>query len=133
MEFCSLERVREVLKLPAGERTSYCLELADHGNQTVAAAVGAVADPSQVARGSPLWKMLASCAADHAVALHYTYQGWPERARPLRQGADARLQALVARARADLPESQGIAVARGDWGGGHTVWDPAGNVVLGLG
>lgn len=135
MDWITAERVKALANFPETDTTmdAYWGECAENGNQAVEAAAGGVGDASQLGAGSPHWRMLSSVAGDIALSFHYVRQGWPERARPLRQDAERRLEAAVARLKAELPESQGITAVHGSWAGGHVVYDPAGSVALGLG
>lgn len=132
-EFVTAASMAESANDAPGRREDYWAEVAEHANVRVSSAAGAVGDAAQLEEGSELFRMGTAVARGFGLAYHYGRQGWPDRARPAGEEAEAGLEAWLARIRSERPVSARTMVATRNLARGHTVFDGAGNVTLAVG
>lgn len=134
-EYCTLEAIRGALRYPPGNTRDddLLLEMKRYGNAVVHTALSAIADESQLAPGSPYFDLIAACALEHALSLFYERQGFGQRHRDSAARAAELLKSLVARLKADRPQSTRVVTAHASLQRGLTLFDGEGYATLGVG
>ena len=134
-EFVTLERLKAALSITDGEDDARLLPCVEHGNVSVSTEVSAVADIAQVEAGGPLHRMAELVATDRALAFWYERQNWMPLAKATSERAKAGMEALMARIRADRPDSTETVISTRGLSSGLTLFDPTGaaHVTLAVG